>query len=94
MSIFSFIGEIFKPAADLIDELHVSTEELGQLRNELAQIEAKVSIKVLELQSVALESQSKLAIAEQQYGNLLSRSWRPLVSLSLAALYYPFSMLV
>lgn len=86
MSIFGFLGSIFQPAADLVDELHVSDEEMGQLKNQLAQIEAKVSIKMMELQSKVIESNTKVAIAEQEHGNLLSKSWRPLVSLGMVSL--------
>lgn len=86
MSLFAFVGSIFKPAAELIDNLHVSAEELGILRNELAQIEARVSIKLMELQSTVIDANSKVAIAEQQHGNILSKSWRPLTSLGLLAI--------
>ena len=93
MSILALIGGIFKPAADLIDNLHTSDEERGQieirkseLRNELSQIEAKVSTRLLELQSQVIEANSKVAIAEQQHGNALSKSWRPIVSLCMAGL--------
>ena len=92
MSLFDFIGSIFKPATDLVDELHVSDEERGQieikkseLRNKLAEIEARVSTKMLDLQSQVIEANAKIAVSEQQHGNLLSKSWRPLVSLGCAA---------
>ena len=85
MSIFNWLGSIFAPAADLVDELHYSGEEKGthevkisELKNELAQIEAKVATKTLELQSQLIDANSKVAIAEQKHGNLLSKSWRPL----------------
>jgi len=86
MSIFSFIGDIFKPAADLIDNVHTSKEEKLQLRNQLAQIEAQVATKTLELQSQLITANSNVAIAEQQNGNWLSKSWRPIVSLIMAGL--------
>ena len=94
MSIFSWIGDIFKPAADLVDELHYSGEEKGnienkraELRNILAEIESKVATKTLDFQSQIIEANSKIAISEQQHGNWLSKSWRPICSLgSFAAL--------
>lgn len=93
MSLFSFIGDLFKPAADLVDNLHTSDEERGELevrkaelRNKLAEIEAKVSTRMLDLQSQAIEATSKVAVAEQQHGNLLSRSWRPIASLMFVGL--------
>lgn len=81
MSLFSWIGSLFSPAADLIDNVHTSTEEKLQLRNKLAEIEAKVATKTLDFQSQLIEANSKIAIAEQQSGNWLSKSWRPLCSL-------------
>jgi hypothetical protein len=86
MSLFSFLGSIFKPAADLVDEVHTSEEERGRLRNKLAEIESKVSIKLMELQSQVIDANAKIAVAEQQYGNWLSKSWRPITALMLNGL--------
>lgn len=89
MSIFSWLGSIFEPAAKLVDDLHYSGEEkaeskakLSELKNELAQIEAKVATKTLEFQSKLIEANSKIAVAEQKHGNWLSKSWRPLCSIA------------
>ena len=88
MSVFSWIGDLFKPVADLVDEVHTSTEEKGQianraseLKNKLAEIESKVATKTLSLQSQIIEANSKIAVAEQKHGNVLSKSWRPLCSI-------------
>jgi len=93
MSIFSFLGSLFSPLADTIDNLHDSEEELGQiavkkaeLRNKLAEIEAKVSTKMMELQSQSIEANAKMAVAEQQHGNTLSKSWRPITSLCMTGI--------
>lgn len=93
MSIFSFIGDLFKPAADLVDELHYSGEERGnievkkaELQNKLAEIEARVATRVLDLQNAALEANAKVAKAEQEHGNWLSKSWRPIASLSMVGI--------
>ena len=87
MSVFSWISNIFSPVSDLVDELHFSGEEEGRLRNKLAEIEAKVATRTLELQSQIIEANAKIATAEQEHGNWLSKSWRPLCSLgSFAAL--------
>ena len=87
-SIFFCIGELFKPAADFLDDIQYSGEEKAaakakqaELRNVLAEIESKVATKTLDLQSQIIEANSKIAIAEQQHGNWLSKSWRPLCSL-------------
>lgn len=87
MSIFSWIGDLFEPAANLVDELNFSGEEkaqaeakMAELKNKLAEIEAKVATRTLELQSQIIDANAKIAMAEQQSGNWLSKSWRPLCS--------------
>jgi hypothetical protein len=40
----------------------------------------------MELQSQALDMQTKLGVAEQQHGNWLSKGWRPVASLAFVAL--------
>ena len=81
MSVFSWIGDLFSPVADLVDNVHTSTEEKGILRNKLAEIEAKVATRTLDLQSQIIEANSKVAMSEQQHGNWLSKSWRPFCSI-------------
>lgn len=75
MSILSFIGGIFKPAVDLIDELHVSDEERGQLRNELAKIQASMQ-----------EQSVKLMTAEAGSPHMITAIWRPVCALILFSL--------
>jgi hypothetical protein len=81
MSLFNLIGGIFKPAADLVDELHVSDEERGQIQAKLAEIEAKVSTKMLDLQSHAITAQAEMEKSIQANGNVFTRSVRPVISL-------------
>ena len=95
MNIFGWISEIFKPAADLVDELHFSDEEAGnieiakkkidttqmKLKNELAKMQHDFATKAMELQSKALEANMQVAIAEQQNGSKLSKNWRPVCSI-------------
>ena len=49
MSLFDFIGNIFKPASDMIDNLHTSEEEKLALLNELNKIKAGMQAKSVEL---------------------------------------------
>lgn len=93
MDIFTWIGSIFKPAADLVDELHTSDEEMGnievkkqELRNKLAEMEFNLSTKYVELQTKAMEASAKMEVAAQQHGNWLSKSWRPIASLAMVGL--------
>ena len=81
MGIFSFIGNIFKPAAKLIDDLHTSAEEKLQLRNELAKLETEFREKVLEYETRLMEAQSSIIKAESTGHSWIQRNWRPIVML-------------
>lgn len=81
MSIFSFIGAIFKPAADLIDNLHTSTEEKLELNNQLAKMQFEMQSKVLEYETKLMEAQASVISAEAKSGNWITSAWRPLTML-------------
>ena len=90
MGLLSFIGDIFKPAAELVDNLHTSKEEKLSLVNQLAQIENNVKMKTLEIQSELIKAQSQVIVAEAQGQSWMQRNWRPLtmlVFLGLVVLY-------
>lgn len=79
MGLFSFIGDLFKPAADLVDNLHTSTEEKLQLRNALAKIEADVMMKQLELQGQLSKAVAEVAAAEAGSESWFTRNYRPII---------------
>jgi len=85
MSIFSsiagFVSGIFSPAADLIDNLHTSTEEKQKLRNELAKIQAGALEKMNELEGKRLDAMSKVQVAEAGSKFWITAAWRPISSL-------------
>jgi len=83
MSIFSFISNLFKPAADLVDELVVSDEERGKLKNELAKIQSQAQKQMLDYESKVVEARSKVIIAEASSVHKLTALWRPIASLGL-----------
>ena len=93
MSVFSWIGELFGPVADLVDNIHDSDEEMGniavkqaEIKAKVAEIESKVATKVLALQQASLEANAKVAMSEQEHGNWLSKGWRPIASLSMVGI--------
>ena len=83
MGLFDFISNIFKPASDVIDNLHTSEEEKGKLRNELAKIQASAQEKILSYESQLAEIRGKLQIAEVQSPHKIVALWRPLCSIAL-----------
>jgi hypothetical protein len=86
MSILSFISGLFKPAVDLIDDLNLSGEEKGKLRNELAQIQSQAQKQMLEYEGKVVEARSKLMIAEAQSPHVITATWRPICCICLIAI--------
>ena len=48
MNLLSFVGSIFKPAADLIENMHTSEKEKLDARNELFGLQAQAMAKAQE----------------------------------------------
>jgi hypothetical protein len=82
MSIFNFISNIFKPAVDLVDELHTSDEEKLKLQSILKKVENDFNSKVLEYESRLMEAQASIIRSEAGGQSWLQRNWRPIVMLS------------
>ena len=86
MNLFSFIGQIFEPAAKLIDDLNTSDEERLQLGNSLAKIQNELHTKVIAYESELLKAKSDIITAEAQGKSWMQRSWRPITMLTFLAL--------
>jgi hypothetical protein len=93
MAILDFIGSIFKPAADLVDNLTTSDEERLtiekqklEIQKEITQIEAAVRTKMIEYESKLQESQAKIIQAEATSSSWLTSNWRPITMLTFVAL--------
>ena len=86
MNILGFIGEIFKPAADLIDNLHTSTEEKLTLKNKLAVIENTMTAKTIEYETKLLAAKTSIITAEATGESWMQRNWRPITMLTFLAL--------
>lgn len=86
MGVFDFISNIFKPVADLVDNVTTTDEERMALNNALATIENNVKMKTLELESALLKAQSSIIIAEAQGESWIQRNWRPVTMLTFVVL--------
>lgn len=86
MGVFSFISNIFKPAADLVDNLHTSEEEKLELKKQMRQVENEFQSKVLEYETKLMESQSSIIRAETTSQSWLTRNWRPITMLTFLVL--------
>ena len=82
MGILSFISGIFKPASDLIDNLHTSEEEKLELRKELTVVENQFASKVLDYETNLMESQASIIKAEATGHSWLQRNWRPITMIT------------
>ena len=81
MSIFSFISEIFAPAAKLIDAVHTSTEEKLKLKNQFEVIQNAIAAKHIEYETQLLQAQASVVNSEAQGASSLQRNWRPITML-------------
>ena len=86
MGLFDFIASIFKPAADIVDELHTSDEEKGKLRNELAKIQSQAQGKIIDYETKLADVRAKLQMAEVASPHKLVALWRPLYSVALVTI--------
>lgn len=86
MNVFSFISDIFKPAATLIDEIHTSDEEKLQLQAQIKAVENELLAKVIDYESQLLESKTAIITAEATGQSWIQRNWRPITMLTFLAL--------
>ena len=86
MKLLDFIGAVFKPAVELVDELHTSEEE--RLKEKARILDAQVTAidAVLEYEKEAFNARAEIVKAEAQSDGWLAQSWRPLVMLSFCGL--------
>ncbi|TDF41909.1 hypothetical protein EYS14_03435 [Alteromonadaceae bacterium M269] len=82
MSVLSFISNIFKPAAKLVDELHTSEDEKLQAKNALQAIQNTILSKVLDYETKLLETRTQIISAEANGQSWLQRNWRPITMLT------------
>ena len=86
MKIIDLVAGVFKPAADLIDNLHTSTEEKLQQKARLLEIQSAAIDSALQYESQLLESKSKIIHAEAVSNHWLTANWRPITMLVFLAL--------
>ena len=86
MKLFSLIGEIFKPAAKLIDDIHTSDEEKLKLGNALAVIQNEIHSKVIEYETELLNAKTSIITSEANGKSWMQRNWRPITMLTFLAL--------
>lgn len=86
MSIFTLIGNIFAPAAKLIDSIHTSEEEKLKLKKSMAKIQSDFESKVIDYEKSLMTLRSEAIVAETKGESWLQRNWRPITMLTFLVL--------
>lgn len=86
MGILELISGIFKPAVDLVDELHTSEEERLQIKAKMFQAQQEMTLKMMDYETKLLDSKTKIITAEAQGQSWMQRSWRPITMLTFLVL--------
>jgi len=92
MNWFSLVGSIFKPAADLIDNLHTSEEEKLQIKQRMFELQVEAFNKAEEYETKLLDAKKTIITAEAQSQSPLARNWRPITMLTFLVLVVGDSM--
>ena len=85
MSMLDVVGQLFKPAADLIDSVHTSTEEKLTAKAQMLEVQTRFLSHALDFESKALESKAAIIMAEAKSESWITRSWRPITMLAFVA---------
>lgn len=86
LGITELISGIFKPAAELIDNLHTSTEEKLEQKRLLLEVQGRAMDRVHEYNTALLEGQARIINSEAKSEHWVTATWRPIVMLGLFSL--------
>jgi len=81
MKVFEFVTGLFGPITNLVDEIFTSEEEKNDFKLKMKQLEENQMTKMLDFKK-ELMNQQAASIQGEISGNLLQRSWRPLLMLA------------
>ena len=86
MKFLDLIAGIFKPAAELIDELHTSEEERLAQQRKLLEIQAMVLDSSLEYEKEMMTARAEIVNSEAKSEHWITATWRPITMLTFLAL--------
>ena len=75
-----------RPIVDLIDNLHTSDQEKGELRLAMAAAQVEFAARVLEYEARVNEARASIIRAEASGKSVLQRTWRPITMLTFLGL--------
>jgi len=86
VNVLQLIGSIFKPAAELIDNMHTSEEEKLVQKAVLLELQTKFLQDGLQYELAQLEAKAAIITAEVKSDHFLTSTWRPITMLTFLAL--------
>ena len=86
LKVVDLIAGIFKPAAELIDDMHTSTDEKNKHKERLLTVQAAAMDTVFNYELEALKGQQAIVQAEAKSDHWIVASWRPITMLTFLAL--------
>lgn len=86
MSLLSVLAPLVSPITNLIDKLHTSDEEKLQIEKAMLDVQANLTMKMIEYESQLLEAQRSVIVAEAQGQSWMQRNWRPITMLTFLTL--------
>ena len=82
MNVLSLIGDIFTPAAKLIDDLHTSEEEKLTQKAALMKLSMSFLEKGLDFELAQVQAKTAIIMAETKSDSWVTRNWRPVTMLA------------
>lgn len=86
MNLLQLIGQIFKPAVELVDELHTSEEERLALKAQTLDTYVHAIEVGLQYEQEALSKRAEIVAAEAKSQHWLTSAWRPITMLTFLGL--------
>jgi len=86
LGLTDLVAGIFKPAAQLIDDLHTSKEEKLQQKAKLLEIQAMTLDKGLQYELETLRARAGIVQAEAESEHWVTATWRPITMLVMVGL--------
>lgn len=86
MNVLGLIGQIFKPAMDMIDNVHTSEEEKLTKKAQLLELQTQFLGEALTYETEQLKSKTAIITAEANSQSWLARNWRPITMLTFLVL--------
>ncbi len=86
IGVTDLIANIFKPAANLVDDLHTSDEERLNAKTKMLEVQAAAMQQVFDYETQALTARANIVNSEASSENWIASSWRPITMLTFMVL--------